>query len=175
MAKQSAGFLLYRRNDEVPELLLVHPGGPFWAKKDDGAWSIPKGLFEDAEDPLIAAKREFEEETGATPPDDATPLGNFKQPSGKTIVAWAAEGDFDLASFRSNMFSMEWPPKSGRTSEFPEADRAEWFYPAEALRKITKGQVPIVQALFRKLGVNLSSPPERPKPQFDQRGQGSLF
>jgi predicted NUDIX family NTP pyrophosphohydrolase len=152
MTKRSAGLLLFRRNGRAPELLLVHMGGPFWAKKDDGAWSIPKGLYEDNEDPLIAARREFEEETGCLPPADAFELGHFKQPGGKVITAWAAEGDFDLRNFRSNTFEMEWPPRSGKHAEFPEADRAGWFTPGEALRKVTKGQVPVVEALMRKLG-----------------------
>jgi predicted NUDIX family NTP pyrophosphohydrolase len=155
MPKRSAGILLFRRKGPSSELLLVHPGGPFWAKKDDGAWSIPKGLYEAADDPLAAARREFEEETGCAPPADAMELGSFKQPGGKVIMAWAAEGDFDLRFFRSNLFSMEWPPKSGKLGEFPEADRAAWFAPADALRKVTKGQVPIVQALLRKLDVEL--------------------
>jgi predicted NUDIX family NTP pyrophosphohydrolase len=152
MPKRSAGLLLFRRKGSSPELLLVHMGGPFWAKKDDGAWSIPKGLYEEMEDPLAAARREFEEETGCVPPDDAFELGHFKQAGGKVIAAWAAEGDFDLRNFRSNMFEMEWPPRSGKRAEFPEADRAAWFAPAEALRKVTKGQVPIVDTLLRKLG-----------------------
>jgi predicted NUDIX family NTP pyrophosphohydrolase len=134
-----------------PEVLLVHPGGPFWAKKDDGVWSIPKGLYED-ELALDAAKREFEEETGCKPQGDFIALGSFAQPGGKIISAWALEGDFDLAAFRSNLFAMEWPPKSGRMTEFPEADRAGWFTSVEALRKIVKGQVPIVNALLMKVG-----------------------
>ena len=153
MPKRSAGLLLFRRNGPAPELLLVHPGGPFWAKKDDGAWSIPKGLYEEGDDPLTAARREFTEETGCAPPSDAIALGSFKQAGGKVVMAFAAEGDFDLQFFRSNLFAMEWPPKSGKRSEFPEADRAAWFAPADALRKVTKGQVAIVQVLLRKLGV----------------------
>jgi predicted NUDIX family NTP pyrophosphohydrolase len=151
MAQKSAGILMYRGKDHGPELLLVHPGGPFWAKRDDGVWSIPKGLFEDDEDPLIAARREFAEETGCLPRGDLILLGRFKQPSGKTISAWAVEGDFDLSKFHSNLFSMEWPPKSGRMQEFPEADRAAWFSPDEALRKILKGQRPIVTSLLERL------------------------
>ena len=151
MAQKSAGILMYRMKDHGPELLLVHPGGPFWAKRDDGAWSIPKGLFEDDEDPLIAARREFAEETGCLPAENFILLGRFKQPSGKTISAWAVEGDFDLSKFHSNLFSMEWPPKSGRMREFPEADRAGWFAPDEALRKIVKGQRPIVTSLLERL------------------------
>ena len=153
MPERSAGFLLFRRKGSTLELLLVHPGGPFWAKKGDGAWSIPKGLYEAADDPLAAARREFQEETGCLPPADTIELGSFKQPSGKVIMAWAAEGDFDLQFFQSNLFSMEWPPKSGKLAEFPEADRAGWFSPADALRKVTKGQVPIVRAWLKKLNV----------------------
>src|SRR5215471_11421791 len=151
MPEQSAGILMYRWRRRVPEFLLVHPGGPFWANKDDAAWSIPKGLFESGEDALAAAKREFEEETGHRADGEFLELGRFKQPSGKTIWAWALEGDFDLASFRSNMFSMEWPPRSGRVQQFPEADRAGWFGPLRAVRKVTKGQVAIVEALLAKL------------------------
>jgi predicted NUDIX family NTP pyrophosphohydrolase len=107
MAKQSAGILMFRRTGGRPEVLLVHPGGPFWAKKDDGAWSIPKGLYEERENPLAAARREFEEETGCVPDGEFLALGSFKQPSNKMIVAWAIESDFDLAKFKSNLFSME--------------------------------------------------------------------
>ena len=155
MAKRSAGILMYRRNGE--QLLLVHPGGPFWARKDDGAWSIPKGLYQEGEDPLAAARREFEEETGCVPGGDFIDLGHFRQPGGKIIAAWAVEGDFDTANFRSNLFSMEWPPKSGRMREFPEADRAEWFEPSHALRKILKGQAPIIRTLLDRLGGALGS------------------
>ena len=151
MPEQSAGILMYRWRRRVPEFLLVHPGGPFWANKDDGVWSIPKGLFESGEDAFAAAKREFEEETGHRADGEFIELGRFKQPSGKTIWAWAVEGDFALASFRSNMFSMEWPPRSGRAQQFPEADRAGWFGPLPAVRKVTKGQVAIVEALLAKL------------------------
>ncbi len=151
MPQRSAGILMYRMKDDGPELLLVHPGGPFWAKKDDGAWSIPKGLYDDSEDALIAARREFEEETGCRPSGDFVPLGRFKQPGGKTISAWAVEGDFDLSGFRSNLFTMEWPPKSGRMKKFPEVDRAQWFSPETAARKIVKGQLPIVAAMLEQL------------------------
>jgi predicted NUDIX family NTP pyrophosphohydrolase len=152
MVERSAGILLFRRTGPEPEMLLVHPGGPFWARKDDGAWSIPKGLTDEGEDPLAAARREFKEETGAAIVGDAVDLGTFRQPSGKTVRAFAVEGNFDLDGFRSNLFAMEWPPKSGRTQEFPEADRAGWFGPAEALRKVTKGQVAIVMAFLERLG-----------------------
>ena len=153
MTRQSAGILLFRRRGGSVELLLVHPGGPFWAKKDDGAWSIPKGLFEDGEDALAAAQREFEEETGMRPAGPFTELGVFKQPGGKRVFAFAAEGELDLASFRSNCFSMEWPPRSGRMQEFPEADRAAWFDPEAARVKLTRGQQPIIEALLRAIGI----------------------
>src|SRR5918993_854386 len=131
MPKRSAGLLVYRPSDDGLEVLLVHPGGPFWARKDDGAWSIPKGEYEPSEDPLEVALREFEEELGAEPPDstDALPLGELRQPSGKVVSAWAVEGDLDVSDVRSNLFEMEWPPRSGRTQEFPEVDRAGWFGP----------------------------------------------
>jgi predicted NUDIX family NTP pyrophosphohydrolase len=152
-AQRSAGLLMYRLTSPTPEFLLVHPGGPFWMKRDAGAWSIPKGLCEDHEDPLGAAKREFEEETGCRPEGNFVALGRFKQPSGKTISAWGLLGDFDLQKFRSNLFTMEWPPKSKRFAEFPEADRAGWFGPAEAFQKISSGQAPIIDALLARLGL----------------------
>jgi predicted NUDIX family NTP pyrophosphohydrolase len=129
----------------------VHMGGPFWAKKDDGAWSIPKGLLDEGEDALAAARREFQEETGHSPDGKLIELGVFRQPGGKQVSAWAVEGEFDLSQFKSNMFAMEWPPHSGRMQEFPEADRAGWFGKAEARVKITKGQRPIIAALFERL------------------------
>ena len=152
MPIRSAGTLLYRLTRAGPEVLLVHPGGPYWAKKDDGAWSIPKGLYEEGEDARAAAKREFAEETGCVPAGALVPLGDFKQPGGKVVTAFAAEGDFDLADFRCDTFTMEWPPKSGRMAEFPEADRAAWFGIGEARRKILKGQARILQALLDRLG-----------------------
>jgi predicted NUDIX family NTP pyrophosphohydrolase len=142
--KHSAGLLMFRRLGREAEVLLVHPGGPYWSNKDDGAWSIPKGLYDSSEDPLAAAKREFEEETGCAPAGKFFPLGDFKQPGGKVISAWAFEGDFDLKLFRSNLFTMEWPPRSKRQVEFPEADRADWFDPTTAARKLVRGQVPIL-------------------------------
>jgi predicted NUDIX family NTP pyrophosphohydrolase len=162
-SKQSAGLLMFRRRYAEPEVLLVHPGGPLWAGKDDGVWSIPKGLCEPDEDLLAAARREFEEETGQPPQGDFIALGAFRQPGGKVVSAWAFEGEFDLAGFRSNLFTMEWPPKSGRAAQFPEADRAGWFAPAEALRKILKGQAPIVQALLARLAAGAPGrPPSMP-------------
>jgi predicted NUDIX family NTP pyrophosphohydrolase len=133
------------------ELLLIHPGGPFWAKKDAGSWSIPKGLCEEGEDALTAAKREFAEETGFTPAGDFIELGAFKQPGGKVLSVWSIENDFDLSVFTSNMFSLEWPPRSGHIRQYPEADRAGWFGVKEARQKITKGQIPIVDALTKRL------------------------
>jgi predicted NUDIX family NTP pyrophosphohydrolase len=147
MAKSSAGVLLFRRRGGSIELLLVHPGGPFWKKKDAGAWSIPKGEFADGEPALDAARREFLEETGFATNGPFLPLTPLKQPSGKTIHAWAAEGDLDCAAVRSNTFSMEWPPRSGVTREFPEVDRAAWFTPEEAGRRILSGQAPWIAEL----------------------------
>jgi predicted NUDIX family NTP pyrophosphohydrolase len=128
-------------------VFLVHPGGPFWAKKDLGAWSIPKGEYPDGEEPLAAAKREFEEETGIKPEGDFTPLKAIKQPGGKMVLAWAFEGDGDASAIKSNTFSMEWPPHSGNQQEFPEVDRAEWFNIEAAREKILKGQLPLLEEL----------------------------
>jgi predicted NUDIX family NTP pyrophosphohydrolase len=140
---------VYRRTDVGIEVLLVHPGGPYWAKRDDGAWSLPKGEYEPAEDPLEAAVREFAEELGSEPPDraDAQSLGELRQPSGKVVSAWAVEGDLDVSEIRSNTFEMEWPPRSGRTGEFPEVDRAAWFDPPTARRKLLSGQVAFLDRL----------------------------
>ncbi len=151
MPKQSAGVLLFRRAGGDLEVLLVHPGGPFWTRRDDGAWTIPKGECQPGEDPLAAAMREFEEETGQTPRGTFIPLGSFRQSSAKTVSVWAVEGAFDPAKLRSNLFSMEWPPRSGRMREFPEVDRAGWFTLAVAARKILKGQVPLLAALVARL------------------------
>ncbi len=147
MPKVSAGILLFRRRAGGVEMMLVHPGGPFWAKKDLGAWSIPKGLVDEGEDLLTAAKREFLEETGMTVDGEFLDLGSHKQPGGKTIAAFACEGDFDPASLKSNTFSLEWPPHSGRITEFPEVDRAAWYSIDEGFMKISKGQKPIIAAL----------------------------
>ena len=151
MAVRSAGILLYRRRAGSVELFLVHPGGPFWARKDDGAWSIPKGVYPPEEPPDQAARREFLEETGFAIDAPLIPLGDFRQPGGKTVSAFAAEADVDPAAIRSNTFAMEWPPRSGRMAEFPEVDRAGWIEPAEAERKILKGQRPILEALLGRL------------------------
>jgi predicted NUDIX family NTP pyrophosphohydrolase len=142
-------LLLFRDGPGGVEVLLVHPGGPFWAAKDDGAWSIPKGEFDDDEDPLAAARREFAEETGFVAGGEVRPLTPIRLASGKVVHAWAVRGDADPAALRSNTFAMEWPPKSGRRQEFPEADRAGWFPMAEAKRKITKGQLPLLVELER--------------------------
>lgn len=145
--KTSAGILLYRQHRERLEVFLVHPGGPFWAKKDLGAWSLPKGEFEPGEDPLDAAKREFTEETGFPIDGEFRALTPLRQPSGKTIYAWAVEGDCDPAELRSNTFEMEWPPKSGQRSAFPEVDRADWFSLEEARKRIIAGQAPFLDQL----------------------------
>ena len=151
MPKQAAGILLYRRGRTGLEVLLAHPGGPLWARKDSAAWTMPKGQFTDGELPLDAAKREFEEEMGSAPSGEFKPLGTIKQPSGKVIHAWAAESDFDASTVRSNLFSIEWPPKSGRMGEFPEVDRAGWFSIEEARHKIIKGQQPFLDRLLTLL------------------------
>jgi predicted NUDIX family NTP pyrophosphohydrolase len=153
-AKESAGILLFRNRD-APEVLLVHPGGPFWAKKDLGAWSIPKGGVEDGEDPRRCALRELVEELGpAAPPLAAAgliELGSIRQKGGKLVHAWAAEGEFDPAALDSNCFELEWPPRSGARREFPEVDRAEWFDPAEARRRILAAQAGLVDRLLERL------------------------
>jgi predicted NUDIX family NTP pyrophosphohydrolase len=150
--KRSAGILLYRGSLPALELLLVHPGGPFWANKDEGAWSIPKGEYDEGDDPLLAAKREFEEELGSAPPQGrCLDLGELAQPSRKVIAAFALEGDFDPAELKSNHFEMEWPPKSGKRQSFPEVDRAQWFAPEEARKKILPGQATFIDRLLARL------------------------
>jgi predicted NUDIX family NTP pyrophosphohydrolase len=148
MAKRSAGLLLYRWRDESIEVFLVHPGGPFWAKKDVGAWSIPKGEYVDGEDPLSAARREFEEETGFPAPVNVLALGDVKQAGGKIVNAWAAEGDCDPAKLVSNLCDIEWPPRSGRKMKIPEVDRAAWFSMDEARQKILPSQLPFIDRLW---------------------------
>lgn len=151
-AARSAGLLLHRRSGTGPEVLIAHMGGPFWARKDEGAWSIPKGLFEDGEEALAVALREFEEEIGMPPPaGDPVALGDFRQPSGKTLTVFALGGDIDVAEIRSNLFEMEWPRGSGRLQSFPEMDRAEWVPPAIARTKVVKGQIPVIDAFVRSL------------------------
>jgi predicted NUDIX family NTP pyrophosphohydrolase len=151
---RSAGLLLYRVRDRRPEVLIGHMGGPFWAKKDERAWSIPKGEYEEGEQPLAAAKREFEEELGSPPPaGEALALGEVRQRSGKLVAAWALEGDFDASAIHSNTFEMEWPPRSGRTERFPEIDRAEWVDLPTARSKLVTGQVALIDELERALVV----------------------
>jgi predicted NUDIX family NTP pyrophosphohydrolase len=152
MAKKSAGILVFRFVKLKLEVLLVHPGGPFWAKKDLGVWSIPKGEFTD-EDPLTAAKREFLEETGYTISGNFIPLTPVKQKSGKVIYAWAVKGDLDIATVKSNLFEMEWPPKSGRKQFFPEVDKAGWFTIKEAKVKAVTGQLPFIEELVRNKSI----------------------
>ena len=153
MVKRSAGILLYRGSDDALEVLLVHPGGPFWARKDAGAWSIPKGEHGAGEDPRACALREFEEETGtALPPGELIDLGEIRQKGGKVVTAWAAAGDLDAAAVRSNTFAMEWPPRSGRQTEFPEIDRAGWFGVEEAREKLNAAQTEFLDRLIGRLG-----------------------
>jgi predicted NUDIX family NTP pyrophosphohydrolase len=154
--KRSAGILLYRRHDGgETKFLLVHPGGPFWTKKDDGAWSIPKGQIEDEEEPRACAIRELAEELGPVPeldPEGLVELGSIRQRAGKVVEAWAAEGEFDPAALQSNTFSIEWPPRSGQEREYPEVDRAEWFDLATAREKILPAQAEFLDRLLDRLG-----------------------
>jgi predicted NUDIX family NTP pyrophosphohydrolase len=147
-SKRSAGILLHRVRDGAREVLLVHPGGPFWAKKDLGAWSIPKGEYGDDEDPRACALREFAEELGTPPPDgELVGLGEVRQRGGKVVTAWALAGDADPAAIRSNTFTIEWPPRSGTMREFPEVDRADWFSLDEARERILPAQAPLLERL----------------------------
>jgi len=145
--RRSAGILLHRRREGRLEVLLVHPGGPFWKNRDEGAWTIPKGEYGDGEDALDAAKREFAEETGFPVEGPFQELAPVRQASGKVVRAWAVEGDCDAAAIRSNTFSMEWPLRSGKTAEFPEVDRAAWFALDEARRRILPAQMPLLDEL----------------------------
>jgi predicted NUDIX family NTP pyrophosphohydrolase len=149
--KATAGLLLFRHCDEL-EVLLIHPGGPFWAKKDLGAWSLPKGQIEENEEPLAAAMREFAEETGFTVDGEFLPLNPIRQSGGKVVHAWAIQGDCDPTRLQSNLFSMEWPPKSGTFREFPEADRAAWFSIPEARKRILPAQENFLEQLSSMLG-----------------------
>jgi predicted NUDIX family NTP pyrophosphohydrolase len=156
-SRRSAGILLYRprtnEDESALEVLLVHPGGPFWTRRDAGAWSIPKGEYAPGEDPLDAARREFEEELGAAPPDGpGLDLGEIKQKGGKLVCAWALEGDLDATEIRSNTFTVEWPPRSGRMRPFPEVDRAEWFTLQAAKEKINPGQAQLLDRLAERVG-----------------------
>ena len=152
MRKPSAGILAFRRRGAKMEFLLVHPGGPFWEHRDDGAWSIPKGEYDADEEPLAAAQREFLEETGFVALEPFTPLTALTQPNGKRVSAWAIEADFDATAMSSNTFTMEWPPRSGVQAEFPEVDRAEWFGTAESKRKLLPGQVGFIDEIVSLLG-----------------------
>jgi predicted NUDIX family NTP pyrophosphohydrolase len=176
MPKRSAALLLYRlTGDTGLEVLIAHMGGPFWANKDARAWSIPKGEYEDGDDPRETAFREFEEETGSAPPDgQLIKLGETRQPSGKVITTYALEGDFDASSIHSNTFQIEWPKKSGKIQEFPEIDRAEWMTTGRAAEKLVKGQVPILQALADYLQEN-GIPHEQIKKSYTSSAAETLF
>jgi predicted NUDIX family NTP pyrophosphohydrolase len=151
-SRRSAGLLLYRRSDGDIEVLLAHPGGPIWAKRDEGVWTVPKGEIETGEEPWDVARREFEEETGHPPPDgEAIDLGEIRQKGGKLVVAWALEGDLDPAAARSNTFPFQWPPRSGQWITVPEIDRVEWFAPDEAHRRIKDTQIPFIDRLLDAL------------------------
>ena len=164
-SRLSAGLLLFRMvSASGVEVMLAHMGGPFWAKKDEGGWSIPKGECESGEDPLAAARREFFEELGRdVPPGEAIDLGEVKQPSGKRIRAWAIEGDVDVSDVTSNRFEMEWPPRSGRVQEFPEIDQAGWFDLKTARAKLVKGQAPFIDVLIARLGLDAAAEPSAPQ------------
>ncbi len=147
-SKRSAGILLYRRTGSESEVLLVHPGGPFWAKKDLGAWFMPKGELQDGEEPLAAARREFFEELGThVPAGQPLELGTVKNRSGKLIYAWGLEGDLDLTTFKSNTFALEWPPRSGKMLDFPEVDRAQFFPLEAAASKLHPAELPLLERL----------------------------
>ena len=147
--KQSAGIALYRRRENSIEIFLVHFGGPFWEKKDDGAWSFPKGEYAEGEDPLAAARREFHEETGFVVDGNFVPLEPIKQKGGKVVRLWAVEGDVDAGEIKSNTVTIEWPPRSGKRLEIPEVDRAAWFTPDEARRKLVAALMPVVDQLWK--------------------------
>ena len=151
MPRKSAGILLYRFQKDGVEVFLVHPGGPFWVNKDNGSWSIPKGEYNDDEDALEAAQREFQEETGLSIQGNFIELGEVRQPSGKRVMVWALENDQEVEDIRSNTFQLEWPPKSGKMQEFPEVDRGGWFSIPEARQKILKGQIPFLDKLEEKI------------------------
>jgi predicted NUDIX family NTP pyrophosphohydrolase len=158
MARRSAGIALYRRSGPELEVLLVHPGGPLWARRDTGAWSIPKGEYGEDEEPEAAARREFAEELGAPAPEgELIDLGEVRQQGGKLVRAWAAAGDLDAGAIHSNTFALEWPPRSGRISEFPEVDRAQWFTLAQAGERIVDAQRALLERLATALGIEPES------------------
>jgi len=158
--KMSAGILMYRLSNSDLEVFLVHPGGPYWARKDEGSWSIPKGEFEEGDDPFETAKREFYEETGIEISGRFLQLMPVKQPSGKVIYAWAVEGDIDVATVKSNTFTMEWPPRSGIQQEFPEVDKGEWFKISKAYEKILPGQRGFLDQLRNLVDIGVGKPSE---------------
>ena len=165
----SAGLLVYRYKNNSVQVLVVHPGGPFWARKDLGAWSLPKGQYVEDEDPLAAARREFAEEIGQPVPDGRlTSLGDVKLKSGKTISAWAVQGDLDVSHIKSNTMLIEWPPRSGKQVEFPEVDRAQWFDVPTAMKRLHPLQAEFVQRLCKQLDIKIDQP-------SDPSAQGSLF
>jgi predicted NUDIX family NTP pyrophosphohydrolase len=166
MVARSAGLLLYRISDGgVAEVLIAHPGGPFWARKGDGSWSIPKGEYDEVEDALAAAFREFEEETGlGVPHHDAVFLGELRQPSGKRVMVWALEADLDISGARSNTFELEWPRGSGRVREFPEVERIEWVPIGLARRMLLQGQAPFLDRLLETIGAGGGFPREAATP-----------
>lgn len=176
MKKQSAGIVLYRKRDGIVEVLVGHAGGPFWARKDVGAWSIPKGEFEADEEPIAAARREFEEELGIPAPEgELIELGSIKRKDGKTIYVWALEGDADAKKLTSNAFDLEWPPKSGQIQKFPEFDRAAWLPIAKAGPKLHKGQSEFLERLAEKLGVDLHASATQEPQRTETQAQTSLF
>jgi len=166
MVARSAGLLLFRLTDDgVAEVLIAHPGGPFWARKGDGSWSIPKGEYDENEDPLAAAFREFEEETGLeVPHHDAVSLGELRQPNGKRVTVWALEADLDTSNARSNTFELEWPRGSGKVREYPEVDRIEWVQVALARIRLLKGQAPFLDRLLEAIGAGGGFRPEGAAP-----------
>ncbi|MGH7157027.1 MAG: NUDIX domain-containing protein [Candidatus Saccharimonadales bacterium] len=167
MKKHSAGLIVFRRTSDGPEVLIAHMGSPWWAKKDIGAWSIPKGEIEEGEDALQTAKREFAEELGLpSPKGEYIQLGVIEQHNNKTVAAWAIEANVDASSIKSNTFKVEWPPKSGKMQDFPEIDRAEWFSLSEAAKRVVRGQAELFERLAKHLDVNLEA---------DSPQQGSLF
>jgi len=177
MKRLSAGLLMFRTRGSALEVLLVHPGGPYWQKKDLGSWSIPKGEYSEREDAFAAAEREFEEETGIKPRGNFVALGAIKQPSGKLISAWAFEGNCSAKDIRSNVFSIEWPPKSGKMQEFPEVDRAAWFSFEEARERILKGQSGFLDRLVARIKPAPEETPETTKSDSPAKdpSQESLF